>query len=280
MEYLSRLLKSLQAKPNFNYHPKCERMHLVHLGFADDLLLFCRGDKLSVQMIYECFTRFSSISGLIVNISKSSIYLGGRLLLIKTVLFSIQVYRSQIFVLPKKVLKAIEAACRIYLWTGGTEQSKKALLAWDTVCFPRSAGGYNVIDLYTWNKAAICKLLWCLCKKKDRLWVQWIHIYYGRHQPVLEHTPKQTSWVVRKILKAKDYLQTTGLSVEEILDWNSFSIKKLYLLLRGNFSKAQWRRLTCNNGGLPKWSFIVTVVAQRRLLTRDRLASVYGKNRI
>lgn len=39
----------------------------------------------------------------------------GRVQLIKSVLFSIQTYWSQIFAIPQKVVKMIQAACRIFL---------------------------------------------------------------------------------------------------------------------------------------------------------------------
>lgn len=77
MEYFNRILKTLKHKPDFNYHPKCAKMNIIQLGFADDLLLFCRGDVVSVQMLYECFESFSASSGLMANIDKSSIFFGG-----------------------------------------------------------------------------------------------------------------------------------------------------------------------------------------------------------
>lgn len=48
MEYLTRLLKTLKDKPNFNYHLICEKLNIIQLSFAEDLLLFCRGDVGSV----------------------------------------------------------------------------------------------------------------------------------------------------------------------------------------------------------------------------------------
>lgn len=42
----------------------------------------------------------------------------GRLQLIKSVLFGIQLYWCQIFVMPKKVLKEIQRICRVFLWIG------------------------------------------------------------------------------------------------------------------------------------------------------------------
>ncbi|XP_059289666.1 uncharacterized protein LOC132043204 [Lycium ferocissimum] len=53
----------------------------------------------------------------------------GRMQFLKSVLFSIQVFWSQLFVLPRKVIKMIEAICRTFLWTEGIDVSKKALLA-------------------------------------------------------------------------------------------------------------------------------------------------------
>lgn len=40
MEYFTRLLKDLKNKPDFNFHPRCEKLNIVQLSFTDDLLLF------------------------------------------------------------------------------------------------------------------------------------------------------------------------------------------------------------------------------------------------
>lgn len=77
MEYLSRMLKTLKTNIDFNYHPWCETLNVVQLGFVDDLLLFCSGDTISVQLLYECFDQFSQAFGLIAKMNKSSIYFGG-----------------------------------------------------------------------------------------------------------------------------------------------------------------------------------------------------------
>ena len=63
----------------------------------------------------------------------------GRLQLIKSVLFGMQSYWAQIFILPNKVVKMLESVCRTYLWTGQGAISKKSLVAWDIICQPGSA---------------------------------------------------------------------------------------------------------------------------------------------
>lgn len=77
MEFLTRLLNKLKDVPDFNFHPKCERMAITHMMFADDLLLFCRADDMSIQLLFQAFCQFSAASGLEANLDKSHIYLGG-----------------------------------------------------------------------------------------------------------------------------------------------------------------------------------------------------------
>lgn len=102
----------------------------------------------------------------------------GRLQLIKSVLMGVQAYLCQVFILPQKVIKLIQAACRTFLWTGKSNASKRALVAWDKLCLPKAAGGWNLTCIKLWNQAAICKLLWNIAKKKDKLWVKWVHEFY------------------------------------------------------------------------------------------------------
>lgn len=77
MEYLSRCFVDMTEDPNFNFHPRCEKLKITHLMFADDLLLFARADPISVNMMFSAFNPFSSASGLEANLTKSSVYVGG-----------------------------------------------------------------------------------------------------------------------------------------------------------------------------------------------------------
>ncbi|KAH0682843.1 hypothetical protein KY289_020595 [Solanum tuberosum] len=265
MDYLTRLLKILRRNPDFKYHPRCHKQHIIQLSFADDLLLFSRGDESSTTLLYECFQQFSKVSGLIANQAKSCVYFGGvsvemqkvilqntgfvkgllpfryfgvplssrklsvgqcqplidkilgrittwtmkflsyagRLQLVNSVLISMQAFWSQIFLLPKQVLKRIETMCKRFLWNGETQVKGKALVAWDILCWPKVAGGLNVIDIYMWNKAAILKHLWDLNKKKDKLWIVWVHTFYLKGRKPWEVIENQASWIVRKILQAR-----------------------------------------------------------------------------
>lgn len=74
---LEQSIKTIGENPNFNFHPKCAKLSIIQLGFADDLLLFCRGDVASVRYLIEHFLHFSTISGVIANPAKSSVHFGG-----------------------------------------------------------------------------------------------------------------------------------------------------------------------------------------------------------
>ncbi|KAL0318331.1 UNVERIFIED_CONTAM: hypothetical protein Sangu_1989300 [Sesamum angustifolium] len=61
----------------FNFHPKCEKLKITHLLFADDLMLFSRGDLPSIRILMECLQEFRDVSGLAVNNAKSNIFTAG-----------------------------------------------------------------------------------------------------------------------------------------------------------------------------------------------------------
>ncbi|XP_074315612.1 uncharacterized protein LOC141651817 [Silene latifolia] len=60
-----------------SYHPRCSKLKLTHLVFADDLMIFTRGDLPSVQKATAILSTFSHWSGLTANLEKTDIYFGG-----------------------------------------------------------------------------------------------------------------------------------------------------------------------------------------------------------
>ncbi|XP_009797210.1 uncharacterized protein LOC107807796 [Nicotiana tabacum] len=68
----------------------------------------------------------------------------------------------------------------------------------------------------------------------------------------------------------------TGMEATELMSHQSFSIKKMYHRMRGEFPKVPWKRLTCNNYAVPRWSFIINLAIQGKLHTKDKVAG-WGK---
>ncbi|XP_057953935.1 uncharacterized protein LOC131148225 [Malania oleifera] len=62
---------------SFNFHPGCGELKITHLAFADDLILFSRGDYGSVKKLVDGLNSFSKCSGLKANPLKSTLYLAG-----------------------------------------------------------------------------------------------------------------------------------------------------------------------------------------------------------
>uniref|UniRef100_A0A803NHR2 Reverse transcriptase domain-containing protein n=1 Tax=Cannabis sativa TaxID=3483 RepID=A0A803NHR2_CANSA len=77
MEYLTRLLSYYSRQKGFGFHPLCKHLRLPNLCFADDLVIFCKGNINSVRITFEAFTKFYNDTSLSANTSKSQIYFGG-----------------------------------------------------------------------------------------------------------------------------------------------------------------------------------------------------------
>lgn len=88
--------------------------------------------------------------------------------LIKSVLFELKTYWAHVFLLRKKVIQLFTSICWTLLWTCGIEKSRRALVAWEILCRPKSTGVLGLINYYIWNKAVLCKHLWVVALKKDK----------------------------------------------------------------------------------------------------------------
>ncbi|XP_026383729.1 uncharacterized protein LOC113279242 [Papaver somniferum] len=83
-----------------------------------------------------------------------------RLVLIKAVLCSIQVYNMAIYKWPSSVIKACEKIIRNFLWSGDSEIRKYKVMSWRKVCTPYSEGGLGIQRLEVINKAFLMKMMW------------------------------------------------------------------------------------------------------------------------
>ena len=77
MEYFSRIMHKASTLPNYKHHPHCKPLNLTHLMFADDLIIFGKADPPTIQIMKEALDHFSCSTGLVANLHKSQIFLGG-----------------------------------------------------------------------------------------------------------------------------------------------------------------------------------------------------------
>ncbi|XP_048493464.1 uncharacterized protein LOC125494011 [Beta vulgaris subsp. vulgaris] len=302
MEYLSRCLGNLKADPRFNFHPRCKKLNITHVMFADDLLMFSKANQTSLQLVFDAFSKFSQASGLEANLDKCHLYIGGVEETQRAILQSVvhmplgcfpfkylgvplttrKLFYNECKPLIEKTMARVRAwclrrfkasvVCRVFLWTGQDSYSGKAPIARDSLCLPISCGALNIKNLALWNKAAVAKHLWAVCQKQDRLWIKWLHEYYIKQQHILSMViPNRLSWSMKKVLESREIFQ--DLQATHMLQLNDFSIKKLYLLMQGEHDQVNWKRIVCNNKASPKALFVTWLILHGRLATKDRLFS-------
>ena len=69
-------LHKLVDIPDFNYHLRCEEFNFIHLIFANDMLLFTRGDYKSVELLFSGFNEFAKVLGMAANLEKPEVFFG------------------------------------------------------------------------------------------------------------------------------------------------------------------------------------------------------------
>ncbi|XP_056690170.1 uncharacterized protein [Spinacia oleracea] len=173
--------------------------------------------------------------------------------------------------MPKKVMKEIQRICRNFLWSWSDAESKKASVAWESMCLPKNCGGLNLKDLTVWNKSAVIKHCWALAMKQDRLWIKWIHVYYVKNKDFWSmDIPEGLTWSLRKVWASREILTDVG-GPDQFVHVGKSSIHKMYKHLRQQGSSVIWKRIICNSKASPKATFVAWLALQNRLATKDRL---------
>ncbi|XP_074292067.1 uncharacterized protein LOC141618905 [Silene latifolia] len=292
MKYLTRLIKFATEKWPFQYHPLCKSLKLTHLMFADDLLLFCKGNAHSVMLLMRAFSSFSDATGLNMNNTKSEIffngmdevlqedikrvtgfcegqmpfrYLGvpiqsvggstkkecnsltekmvgrirslgakklsyaGRLTLINSVLNTLYSYWASMFIIPKSVIKRIEAICRNYLWD-------------------------------------------------DRLWIRWINQVYIKQQQWHTYKPPATApWSWKNVCKVKELLKDGFTDDTWTAQTHGYSIRGGYYWLVMPHPILDWTKMVWNSWNTPKHSMITWITLHGGLNIKDKFSRIRGK---
>ena len=70
-------MQEVGKRQGFKYHDRCANLKPNHLRFANDLLLFCHGDYISILLMLQGLKLFSATSGLMPNEEKIVVYCSG-----------------------------------------------------------------------------------------------------------------------------------------------------------------------------------------------------------
>lgn len=77
MEVFSQLLIRAVVAGQVAFHPKCLRVSLSHLCFADNLMIFTEATQSSLQGVRGVLNDFYSLSGLQVRYKKCKVFCSG-----------------------------------------------------------------------------------------------------------------------------------------------------------------------------------------------------------
>ncbi|KAG7556378.1 Endonuclease/exonuclease/phosphatase superfamily [Arabidopsis suecica] len=77
MNVLSCMLDKAAEARKIGYHPRCKKLKLTHLCFADDILVFSDGSARSIAGILQVFDKFAEVSGLKISLEKSTLFMAG-----------------------------------------------------------------------------------------------------------------------------------------------------------------------------------------------------------
>ena len=109
-----------------------------------------------------------------------SLPIGGRLILVNSVISAKFAHVMSACLLPASVIEAIDKRRRAFLWTGEeTCTGGHCKVAWDEVCKPKKLGGLGVLSISSQNSALLSKTLSKLHSPSDAPWNLWFHRQYG-----------------------------------------------------------------------------------------------------
>ena len=153
----------------------------------------------------NCADLIKKIGARILSWNSKFLSYAGRVQLIQTVLYGIQTYWASMFILPKCVLKEIDALMRKFLWTCGIESSYGSKIAWDNVCKNKKDRGLGFKNTCYLNNVLNLKHICAIFQNSAQsLWVKWIHSYMlkGKSFWVVK-PPATSSWYWRKLLRLR-----------------------------------------------------------------------------
>ena len=105
--------------------------------------------------------------------------LGGRIVLLNSVLNAIPIFFLSYMKIPPKVLRLVIRIQRDFLWGGVGGGRKICWIKWRRICHPKSKGGLGVRDVMLANMSLMAKWKWRLLQEDLPLWKVVLRDKYG-----------------------------------------------------------------------------------------------------
>ncbi|GJR79973.1 RNA-directed DNA polymerase, eukaryota, reverse transcriptase zinc-binding domain protein [Tanacetum coccineum] len=293
MEVFSLIMeKNIKESNCFGYHYGCKELKLSHMCFADDLLVLCKGNRESIEVIKKSLEEFSKVSGLVPNLGKSIIFFGSINERDKSDLLHVLPFKcgklpvrylgvpllaKKLGVSDYKVLcdkvderinnwrnKTLSYAGRIQLIASVLSSMqhdsarRKARVYWKVVCRPKDQGGMGMKSLKNGMRS-----IWDVNMDKSDSW-GWKsmlkirddiknHVWYDIGEGRLSNKDNKVLWVTN------------------VGDKVRFTTKQAWEDLRDNWPLVNWRHVVWFNQIIPRQAFIMWMAVHDKLLTQDKI---------
>ena len=137
--------------------------------------------------------------------------LGGRLILLKTILEIQSIYWMVVELVPKFIISQIRKICFNFLWNGNNTTCHFHLCSWEVFSIPKSFGGWGPRNMEHFNLALLAYTLWNTLFGRG-LWNNIVMDKYLRHSNVIQwfrltiFKDSSASRIWRNLLKSIHFL--------------------------------------------------------------------------
>ncbi|KAJ0923638.1 putative RNA-directed DNA polymerase [Helianthus annuus] len=200
----------------------------------------------------------------------STLSIGGRTTLIKSVLDSLPLYYFSLYQAPMAVLNKLEKIRRDFLWGDTLARKRMHWVRWDRVTQPIKSGGLGLDSLYNMNCGLLSKWAWRYKTESNRLWRSVImSLHFNRKQGNFLPSKKGLSGVWNNITKR-----------EEALKNKDIHLNLLFRCKIGNGSDTQfWTDVWAVDIPLKvRFPLLYSLEKHKGCCVRDRLQKVPGEN--
>jgi hypothetical protein len=141
---------------------------------------------------------------------------GGRLVLIESVLSSLAMFMMSFFEVPREVLKKLDYYRSRFFWQADGNKKKYRLTRWNIICEPKDQGGLGIKDLDIHNQCLLSKWLFKLINEEG-MWQTLLKRKYIKDKTIGQlYKGPRDSHFWSGLMKVK----------ERFLDMGSFQVNK------------------------------------------------------
>lgn len=133
--------------------------------------------------------------------------MGGRKILIKSVLQAIPSYAMSCFKIPISICQRIEHSCAKFWWNDTNGRRGMHWLKWENLCKPKCQGGMGFRRLSAFNKALVAKHVWRIIHSPNSLMARVLKARYLKNSDImLAGLGNNPSFVWRSLLWGRDLI--------------------------------------------------------------------------